>query len=401
MDCGGRRIARFNCLVVLKKLEARYMSKKRVCIVQPVMKQYRVPFFMGLQKDLRQRGIELQVVYGTPWKAEAKRGDNVDLPSPLGRRVRSWYLWNKVLVIPTVWPWLKADLVIVEQANKNLLNYFLIPFYKLGLKKLAYWGHGRDMQGDLNSKGEKFKRYLLPMANWWFAYTRGAAEYVKSCGYDAQRITTVQNAVDTERLRGELASVTVKERADALSRMGWTSQHLVGVYCGSLYTNKNIDDLIVLSDRIHAAIPEFRLLIMGSGPELEHLTQLAAGRHWVAMVGPKFGHEKAVYLSSACVWLNPGLVGLGVLDAFCAGLPVITRFVGPHSPEIEYIDHGVNGLVLVNEGNDEFADQVIDLLQNPQRLTQMQQAALNAANNYSIQTMIDNFSSGVRACLAH
>lgn len=52
----------------------------RVCIIQPVMKGYRLPFLVGLDKRLSQVGITIQVVYGTPWPEEAKRGDHEDLP---------------------------------------------------------------------------------------------------------------------------------------------------------------------------------------------------------------------------------------------------------------------------------------------------------------------------------
>ena len=56
----------------------------RVCIIQPVMKGYRVPFFVALDKRLSKAGIILQVVYGTPWPEEARRRDHLELPPPLG-----------------------------------------------------------------------------------------------------------------------------------------------------------------------------------------------------------------------------------------------------------------------------------------------------------------------------
>ena len=42
----------------------------------------------------------------------------------------------------------------------------------------------------------------------------------------------------------------------------------------------------------------------------------------------------------------PGYVGLAVNHAFAHGLPVITCQSEIHSPEIEYIENDVNGLIL-------------------------------------------------------
>ncbi|HEY9272105.1 glycosyltransferase, partial [Achromobacter sp.] len=158
------------------------------------MKQYRLPFFEALAGRLGREGIDLQVVYGTPWAEEAKRNDHVDLTSAIGLKVNSLMLGGKLLLIPVIRPWLSADLVVVEHANKNLLNYLLALLSQLRLKRVAYWGHGRDRQADPASRAEGLKRRSLHWADWWFAYTDDAARYVAGQGFDAARITTVHNA---------------------------------------------------------------------------------------------------------------------------------------------------------------------------------------------------------------
>ena len=372
---------------------------RRVCIIQPVMKQYRLPFFNALERSLAVHDVGLTVVYGTPWASEARRGDNVTLPAPLGHEVKNWYPLNKLLIQPVLRPWLSADLVVVEQANKQVLNYLLLGLRALGLKRLAFWGHGRDMQSSPSSFGERFKRAYLKQVDWWFAYTAGARDYVAAQGFDATRITTVENAVDTRAMREELTSITDAERASALRELHWDSHARIGVYCGSLYSNKRVDSLVEMSDDIHAAVPAFRLLVVGGGPEEGRLHEMVAQRPWVQMVGPKFGREKAVLLSLAELWLNPGLVGLGVLDAFCAALPVLTQQMTVHSPEMDYIAHDGNGYLLPDSRRI-YADTVIDLLRDDQRLSRLREGAGESAHRYSIETMTRNFSAGVLACLS-
>lgn len=372
---------------------------RSVCIVQPVLKQYRVPFFLELEKALAADGVRLSVVYGTPWHGEAERGDHADLPPPLGMKIASAMLFRRLLWMPALRPWLRADLVVVEHANKHLLNYLLVLLHGLGLKRVAFWSHGRDRQADPGSLGERFKRRMLHWADWWFAYTAESAAYVTSQGFAANRITVVENAVDTRALRVELAAVSDAEQAAVRAAFGWGADDPVAVYCGSLYANKRLDMLFAAADRVHGEIPAFRLAIIGGGPLADEVATFAQSRPWVRAVGPKFGHEKSVLLSMASLWLNPGALGLGILDAFCAGLPLLTTRQPTHGPEIEYLQHGENGLLL-DDTAEAFADAVLRLLREPELAARLQAGAAASAQRYSIETMVVNFAGGVRVCLS-
>lgn len=373
-------------------------GRARLCIVQPVMKEYRVPFFHGLDTTLQAAGIDLTVVYGRPWAKEALRGDNVTLPAPLGHEVANHYLFEKLLVQPVWQPWRQADLVVVEQANKPLLNYLLIALRAAGLQRMAYWGHGRFMQADPRRLTERFKRALVTRADWWFAYNDGAAAYVAGQGYPRERITTVQNAVDTRQLQQWLAAVTPAQQQALRAALGWPDDALVGLFCGSLYADKRVRMLIEQGDRIHAALPRFRLLVIGGGPEEAALRALAAQRPWVHFTGPLFGAAQAAHLSIAHLWLNPGLVGLGALQAFCAGLPMLIQDLRISSPERSYVAHEHNALVLPDDA-DAYGDAVITLLRDDARRDRLRQGALASAQRYSIEAMVHNFSEGVIRCL--
>lgn len=370
----------------------------RVCIIQPVIKRYRQPFFTGLAARLSQAGIALHVVYGTPWAEEAKRGDHVELSPPLGQKVVSRMVFGKLFFLPVMRPWLTADLVIVEHANKHVLNYLLAGLQVSGIKRIAYWGHGRDRQAASDTWGERFKRRSLHWADWWFAYTAGAADYVAAQGFPVDHITVVENAVDTRALYDDLATVSEDELRDARAKLGWQDDEQVAVFCGSLYQNKRLDLLFDAADRVHRDVPSFRLLIIGGGPMADEVADFASRRPWVAYVGPKFGHEKAVLLKLATMWLNPGLVGLGILDAFCARLPVLTTDLPLHSPEIEYLVDGENGLI-VPPTADDFSSAITRLLKDGALLDRLRNGAQNAAQQYSIETMIENFATGVERCL--
>lgn len=373
--------------------------RPRVCIIQPVMKQYRLPFFLRLREQLAGAGIDLQVVYGTPWAEERERGDHAELPFPWGQKVESRMLFGKLFWMPVFMPWATADLVVVEHANKHVLNYPLAVLARLGLKRMAYWGHGRDRQTRPDSWGERYKRRSLHWADWWFAYTEDAAAYVADQGYSQTRITVVQNAVDTRELRETLAAVTDAERAALTHTLGWAADSQVAIYCGSLYENKRLDWLMAAADAVHARHPDFCLLIVGGGPLADRVREYTEARPWVHAAGPRFGRDKAVLLSLACLWLNPGLVGLGVLDAFCASLPFLTTRIEGHGPELTYLQH--EGNCLISEPNpNAFAEAIESLLNNPERLARMRSEAEAASHRYSIEAMVDNFAQGVKTCLS-
>ncbi len=374
-------------------------SIKRVCIVQGVIKGYRLTFFEQLDAELARHGVQLQVVYGQPLAAEALRGDNADLPPPLGCKVASLALpGGKGLLQATVLPWMRADLVIVEHANKHLLNWVLLLLRFFGLKRLAFWGHGRDSQADPQSRGERLKRRTLYWVDWWFAYTAGAAAYVAQQGFDPARITAVGNAIDTRTLANELASIGDDELASRRAQLDLSASDPVAVYCGSLYANKRLDILFDAADLLHAQNGRFKLLILGGGPLQDDVKTFCEGRPWAHQLGPLFGRSKALHLKLAQLWLNPGALGLGILDAFVAGLPMITTTNPGHGPEIEYLRHGHNGLILPAEAA-AFASSVAALLADPLKLAQMRTAAVQDARSYSIEAMVENYARGVRSAL--
>ena len=59
-----------------------------------------------------------------------------------------------------------------------------------------------ELQGvEKITAGERYKKLMLGFVHWRFAHTAGTADYRRSHGSDRRRITTVQNAIDTDAFR--------------------------------------------------------------------------------------------------------------------------------------------------------------------------------------------------------
>jgi glycosyltransferase involved in cell wall biosynthesis len=92
------------------------------------------------------------------------------------------------------------------------------------------------------------------------------------------------------------------------------------------------------------------------------------------------------------------MVGLGILDAFVAGIPIITTDCKIHSPEISYLSHNENGLISSNTLSD-YADTVVKVFDNEVLLARLSKGALESKNLYSIELMTENFCGGILRCL--
>ena len=369
----------------------------KVVIVQATIKQYRSGFFAGLHKRLAQDGIDLKVVYSEPNSLEAEKRDFVEVDGGLGVKVPADWLFSNRVVYQHAWRQLEgADLVVVEHASKHLLNYLLFASRLLNSRKVAFWGHGFHPNG--TRVGRVLRQRMLHLPDWWFAYTERSVRYLLANGVPPEIVTNVQNAIDTNALACAAKSIDEGQAAALLRSLGIAEGSRVGLYCGALYSKKHLPMLIASSALVRNALPDFQLVIVGDGPDRQTVKDAASRYPWLHYVGPQFGAARAPYFRVADLLLNPGLVGLGILDAFAVGMPVLTTVVPIHCPEIEYLEDGYNGVVTRHDVVT-YADAVVSTLSNHDLLDRLRQGARQSGRKYTLQNMVEHFAGGVRTCL--
>ena len=271
-----------------------------VLVVQALAKQYRVPFFDGLHGALGAEGVRLKVAYGDPPPTEGAKRDDVVLERPYGVHVGGrWLLGDRLFYQPVLPLARRADLVIVEHANKQLVNVPLLVRSRLGRGKLAFWGQGRNVLCPEDSLSERIKARTAALADWWFAYTAGAASYLTSHGARPDTVTVVQNAIDSRALRADIAAVAEDRLVAARTALGIGDGDPVGLFCGSLYAGKKIDFLIDAVRRVRVQLPGFHLVVVGAGPAEAALREHAAGADWIHFVGRRSGAERRPRQGSA------------------------------------------------------------------------------------------------------
>jgi glycosyltransferase involved in cell wall biosynthesis len=168
-----------------------------------------------------------------------------------------------------------------------------------------------------------------------------------------------------------------------------------------MYAEKRLPFLLGACRRVRELVPDFELVLVGGG-EAEGIARAAAhAETWVHVVGPKFEHEKIPFFLISRALLMPGLVGLVVLDSFALEVPLITTSVPGHGPEIEYLEDGVNS-VIVTPADDpnRYAEAVARVVTDARYREGLQAGCRAARERYSAEDMAHRFARGVAAALS-
>jgi len=373
-----------------------HATNRDVVIVQYRLTHYRIRFYEILHTLLGENGVQLRVVYSAP-SEEPGGGDLINAlyaHLPWGEQVPSRVLPGGVVRQPILRRTRNADLVIVSDGTKHMLNYapYLLPIFKT--PKIAFWGHGWNHHtDDPNSRSERMKFWLAKRADWYFAYTWYVRRAMIERGYDADRITDVQNAVEGPRTEidpGVVARLT--------EELGLGPSSRVVFYCGKMYPMKRLPLLIEAVARAHATLPSLVLILAGAGSD-QGIAQEAAQRYpFVRYVGPVLEKRKAALYSLSRLVVMPGLVGLGVVEAFHHGVPPVATTFPYHSPEFVYLRDGVNGLVVDGTVEDVSA-AIVRLATDDALHARLVAGCAETAKTLTVEEMARRFAEGVLQAL--
>jgi glycosyltransferase involved in cell wall biosynthesis len=358
------------------------------------MTHYRVPFFENLRAQLELRNLELVLAYGEGTAEERRKNDGAEVS--WGRKLTTRYFsGGRICYQPLKGLCNDAAMLIVTPENKlicNLWHQFARMPYKIGL-----WGHGANLQGRVESWREKFKSRVARRADWWFAYTELSRSLIARTGFPEARVTVVNNSVDTRRMRAQFEAVDATA-VDQWRRAQGIGSERIGIFLGSLYEEKRIDFLLKSAIEVRARVPDFEIVVAGAGPQRAFVESFCSANPWAHYVGMLKGMDKVTALASATVMLNPGLVGLGILDSFVCEVPLLTTDCGIHSPEIAYLQSGVDGVMTANTLPD-YVQGVVSLLEDSKRRDRLKAGCKASAMEYTVENMARNFAEGVGQCL--
>lgn len=373
---------------------------KKVVILQHRLLHYRTKLFEQLRAAGAAKGIQIELVHGQASRRESIKKDEGSLPWAYKVVNKVWELGDRDIIWQPFPAQLKdADLVVVMQESRILSNYPLLLSRLWSKRKVGYWGHGKNFQSDApTGLREQWKNFLIRRVDWWFAYTDMTVDILAKAGYPSEQITCLDNAIDTSSFKADLTSWQDAEVMAAKQQLGIAPDAAVGVFCGSLYPDKKLGLLVAAADLIRQRMPDFALVVIGDGPSMPEMREAASSRPWMHLLGVRKGREKALYFRMGDVMLNPGLVGLHIVDAFCAGMVMMTTRTARHSPEVAYLEDGING-VYSDDTPEAYSQAVLNVIEDKERLARMKAAALADSEHYTLENMVQRFANGIEAAV--
>lgn len=372
---------------------------KKLLILQPYIPEYRVAFFRDLRSALHEKGFELVLAAGRAQGPLAQRGDDrTESAADVLLSSRSVDVGRKSLLVRDVRSVLRQvqpDLVITEQAIKNMDVYSLLMRQVVkGSPRFGLWGQGRAFSRPQGKMGSLLKQWVTRRSEWFFAYTQEGADYVVRHGVPPNRVTVLNNTVDTERLRRDLDNVRDAQVEDFRQRHSLVPGQ-TALFLGGVDTTKGIEFLLDAAEKVAKQVPGFRLVIAGSGSSSDLVRRRQQEGAPIVFVGRLEGLDKAVALSVADVMMIPEWVGLVAVDSLVAGCPIITTHHASHSPEFSYLRDQRNAFVFEHELG-AYSRGVSEILGDTGLLARVRAQALGDSALYSLTEMTVRFAQGVQ-----
>jgi glycosyltransferase involved in cell wall biosynthesis len=305
------------------------------------------------------------------------------------------------------------DAVVLTTEAKFISNLMLAVLGKLRGLSVLYWGFGfhpvrgfrdSDKRHPLTRLANVVKNLAVKyLADGYLAYTQSGHDTLMATGFPGDRVFVLQNTIDmSEQIRLHQRIVGEDDR-EIRRWLGLRPDSVVFVHVGRLVQFKRVDLVIEAVRRINQnrlAGKFVEALIVGSGPvesELKAQGRDVPGIHFLGALPPEEAVARCFKVSIAAV--IGGVVGLVVNHALAHGRPIIARQSKSHSPELEYIVDGQNGLV-VGGGFDEFVDTLVRFAASPEWQARLAAGALRSRDTLGIETMAENFDSAVQVTIA-
>lgn len=244
--------------------------------------------------------------------------------------------------------------------TRNVKSHFFVRMLGLHRKyPWIAWNHGYTRISRLDRMYSRLDRLSLPKAYRVVTVCRPFAEQIERLGVQPDRITILHNSVKP----------FVPPPQEAVQRVrrefGFADDEAVILSVGRVSQEKGHADLLRAAAALAAmsGAPQFRVVIVGDGPERERLAQLATQlgiEKRIAFAG--FQRDTKPYYAMATAVAVPshseGSPNV-VLEAMAAGLPLAANAVGG-VPEI--LEEGVTGLMVPPRNPDAMAKALLRIL---------------------------------------
>jgi len=171
---------------------------------------------------------------------------------------------------------------------------------------------------------------------------------------------------------------------------------------GRLSKRKGQATILKAFQTIHERKPETHLHLLGDGPARTELNNLASDLEITDAVtfhGYVDERQKIEMLNRAGLFVFASRqegFGLVLLEAMSAGLGIVATKLPVYE---DFLEDGVNGRLLRSRDASNFAENVIELLNNREQLSEIEMTNRQKAKEFSWTTMVNNTESTLEQCV--
>ena len=198
-------------------------------------------------------------------------------------------------------------------------------------------------------------------------------------GVPATRLRMIHNGIDTE-------AITPPDLTEG--RLGRRA-----ISVGRLAAVKDLGTMLKAVQRVTKSFPDFRLQLVGDGPERESLQSLVGDLGLgasVEMLGER--RDIAERLTESDIFVQSSVsegLSLGLLEAHAAGLPIVATDVGGNA---EVVLHGTTGLLVPPRDPAKLAEALMELLADPDRALAMgHRGRLRVKEEFDLRKVVQRY----------
>lgn len=359
------------------------MSGQSIAVVQPVVPDYRVPLFAALKQK-----------YGTRFVVYAG-GDNQDGTIRMDPRAKSFVrlLTNRDLVCGAA-TWqsgyrqelLSASLVILPGSLRFVSAMWLALRRRQLRKPTILWGHAMGAV----TLAKPFREMMFRLPDGYIAYTELDSQIIRKARRD-ERVWVANNSCVWRNECESIAGCPVNT-----------------VMVGRLVAEKK-PTLLLEAFAVAVAkglVPSAaQLVFVGDGPLRPRLAERASQLgipDRVCFTGHVSERKalSAVY-ADALVAVSAGYVGLSVIQAFAAGVPMLVSRTERHSPEIEACDESFNTVFFQTDSVESLVGMLSAVYDQKELWRARREAiSLRVAGRYTYDAMCGAFESAIEHFLS-
>jgi len=343
---------------------SRILRIKRLCIIEPVFTQYRLPVYVELSRHCNVDWVFSPSAgnsgFGSVDRPEAPNLRYIEIPTlrPFGEKVGTvqWGLAKYVLRE-------KPD-VILATADLNCFSFWT-TLLLVRLKGIPFYAHGHGFfkKRKLDSFRRSLMKLLLRLVTSYIAYAPAVRDSFAAHGFSVENISVAHNSL--------VNSFPVRPEEKTGGERGI-------LFIGRLRRGNGLELLLRVVRRLRE-VDGFpvSLHVIGTGEEADQLQQEAARCSWVTWYGEIYDPKEIRAISLECaIGCYPGDAGISVVHMMSLSLPVITHDdMLRHGPESSFIRNGLTGILFDHGRSEESLYGVLQsLVGEPSRAGAMQRS---------------------------